>query len=104
MVTITDQALSAISVLLAQDGVPAGTGLRISTDPHRRLRLSFTPQPRAGDSVIDRDGARVFVEPDAAQALLGRALDAEAGGTSGVHFAVCRQFDTGPPVVPSFPP
>ncbi|MEV4536571.1 adhesin [Asanoa sp. NPDC049518] len=91
MLTITDQALAAICALLAQDDVPQGAGLRISTDPHRRLRLTFTPRPDVGDSVVDRAGARVFLDAETALTLRDRTLDAEADRVGRVRFAVCPQ-------------
>jgi Fe-S cluster assembly iron-binding protein IscA len=89
VLTITDKALAAISVLLAQDDVPDGAGLRISTDPHRRLRLTVTPRPEVGDAVVNRSGVRVFLDAEAAETLRDRALDAGASRTGGVRFALC---------------
>ncbi|SNT65506.1 iron-sulfur cluster assembly protein [Asanoa hainanensis] len=90
MLTLTDKAVAAICVLLTQDDVPAGAGLRISSDPSKALRLTLAPGPHAGDTVIDRSDARIFLDPEATETLRGSALDAESDGAGGVRFAVAR--------------
>ena len=90
MLSITERAIAAICLLLAQDDVPQGAGLRISTNPHRRLRLTFAPRPVVGDAVVDRAGARVFLDAEAALSLRDRTLDAEADRLGRVRFAVRR--------------
>ena len=88
MLTVTDRAMAAICVLLTQDNVPDGAGLRVSTHPERGLRLSLVGEPVAGDSVFDRSGARIFLDAEAVDILRHTALDAEPDGAGGVRFAV----------------
>ncbi|MDG4824956.1 adhesin [Asanoa sp. WMMD1127] len=85
---MTDKALAAICVLLTQDGVPDGAGLRVSTHPEHGLRLGLVGEPAAGDSVFDRSGARIFLDAEAVEILRHTALDAEPDGAGGVRFAV----------------
>jgi Fe-S cluster assembly iron-binding protein IscA len=87
MLMLTDQAVSVIRDLTAQQGVPQGGGLRIATDPAAgALTLSLAAQPLEGDDVVDTDGARLFLDPEASQLLDDKALDAAVDETGGVQF------------------
>lgn len=92
MLTLTDDAVSAIRALTAQPGLPADTGLRIAstaaTDdgiPTFELALAAAPQP--DDHVIETSGVRVFLDPEAQAAFDDKALDAETDEES-VRFQV----------------
>lgn len=92
MVTLTDNAAEAIRNLTDQPTVPAGAGLRIATDPTAgSLSLSLVATPMEGDQVVDSSGARLFVDPDAAQLLDDKALDATVDSNGAVQFAVAEQ-------------
>jgi len=79
MLTITTDAADALrAVLGAKEG-----GVRISTDapapngdgPH--LTLEVVPEPGPEDEVLDTEGARLFLDPVASDALDGKVLDAD---------------------------
>lgn len=93
MLTLTDLALAAVCVLLTQDHLPDGAGLRISTqsDPQRGLRLTLAARPDAGDAVIEQAGARIFLDAEAVDALSGAVLDAEPDEAGGIRFAVAER-------------
>jgi iron-sulfur cluster assembly protein len=62
---------------LTQDPqAPEGAGLRI-TPGNEGLELMLVAEPVTGDALIDDGGARVFVEPQAAQLLDEQTLDAQ---------------------------
>ena len=90
MLILTDTALAAVCVLLTQDDVPDGAGLRISTesDPERGLRLTLAARPDAGDAVLQQAGARIFLDEEAAETLTGAVLDAEPDYAGGIRFAL----------------
>jgi Fe-S cluster assembly iron-binding protein IscA len=81
MLTLTDAAADAIKSMLASGNLPPGSGLRVSAelDEHAAptLHLSFTVEPEDGDEVVTHQGARVFLDPAASDALEDRTLDAE---------------------------
>ena len=79
MLTITTDAADALrAVLGAKEG-----GVRISTDapapngdgPH--LTLEVVPEPGPEDEVLDAEGAQLFLDPVASDALDGKVLDAD---------------------------
>jgi Fe-S cluster assembly iron-binding protein IscA len=93
MLTLTNNAVTAIRALTSQPEQPPDTGLRIMGQgegvPPFQLALAETPA--AGDQVIEADGARVFLAEGAAEALADKALDAEVDDQGGVAFSVSPQ-------------
>jgi Fe-S cluster assembly iron-binding protein IscA len=93
MLTLTDNAVTAIRALTSQPEQSPETGLRIMGQgqgvPPFQLTLAETPAE--GDQVIETNGARVFVADDAAEALADKALDAEVDDQGGVAFSVSQQ-------------
>jgi Fe-S cluster assembly iron-binding protein IscA len=93
MLAVTDNAATVIRDLTSQNEVPVGSGLRIAADASEgSLTLSLVPEPEAGDQVLDHSGARLFLDPDAAQILDDKELDAAVDDTGSVQFAVGEQF------------
>jgi iron-sulfur cluster assembly protein len=92
MLTLTDSAVSVIRELTAQPEVPDGAGLRIATDPSEgALTLALATQPAQDDQVLDESGARIFLDPDAAQMLDHKALDAAVDQQGAVQFGIAEQ-------------
>jgi iron-sulfur cluster assembly protein len=93
MLTLTDSAVTAIRTLTSQPELPEDTGLRIMAQdegaPSFQVTLAETPV--AGDQVIEEDGARVFLEANAAAALDDKALDAQVDDEGTVAFTVAQQ-------------
>ena len=93
MLTLTDSAVTAIRTLTSQPELPGDTGLRIMAQdegaPSFQVTLAETPV--AGDQVIEEDGARVFLEANAAAALDDKALDAQVDDEGTVAFTVAQQ-------------
>lgn len=80
MLTVTDNARSAVEDLVQQAGVPAEGGLRIAQASGQpgNFELALVPAPQPDDQVVDDSGAtHVFVEADAAPALDALTLDAD---------------------------
>jgi iron-sulfur cluster assembly protein len=94
VLTLTDNAVTAIRALTSQPEQPPDTGLRITGQGEGApaFQLSLAETPVAGDQVIEADGARVFLEEAAAQALADKALDAEVDDQGGVAFSVSPQL------------
>jgi len=101
MLTITPTATQAINAILEAEQVPEGSGLRISTrgpeiDQNGRaeLELALVEAPEADDEVVVEEGARVFVEPRAAELLDDKQLDATLEGDR-IGFRVVEQGEPG---------
>lgn len=86
MLTLTENAAAVIRDITAQDEVPTGAGLRIAPDVSGELNLSVSAEPLPGDEVVDKDGARLFLDREAAPILADKALDVSVDGQGGVQF------------------
>lgn len=92
MLTMTDNAVAVIRDLAAQQPRYPSPGLRISTDQEAgSLTFALAECPVQGDQVVDSDGAKVFLDPPAAQILAGRALDAAVDAQGRVQFGFAEQ-------------
>lgn len=82
MLTITPQASEAIRGILSSENIPDGAVLRISPQPEpgpqaeTGLAISVTDSPPPDDQVVEGDQVEVAVEPNAAQMLDDKELDA----------------------------
>jgi Fe-S cluster assembly iron-binding protein IscA len=99
---MTDAAADAISALTAQEGKQETGGLRFAVqaqqDSGAQLALSVADQPEAGDQVLGTEGgARVFLEPEAAQFLDDKVLDVQQDDAGRLNFAVMPQPGPGAP-------
>ena len=96
MLTLTEDAVSAVNTILTNAELPEGSGMRIfrapssenSAEQELELRLSVVDAPEKGDQVIGEQP--VFVEPEAAEALDDKLLDAEVIEDQ-VRFTVAQQ-------------
>ncbi|MFX0594312.1 HesB/IscA family protein [Melissospora conviva] len=87
MLTMTDNAVLVIRDLAAQEAVPEQGGLRIATDQEAgSLTIELASQPMEGDQVVNTDGARVFLDPAAAELLDDTAMDAAVDDDGTVQF------------------
>jgi iron-sulfur cluster assembly protein len=93
MLTVTENAASAIRAIVQGPELPDTAGLRIFTmdSPSDQLALSTAVNPESGDQIVENAGARVFLEPAAAAKLGDQVLDAEVGDDGKVEFS-CHPF------------
>ena len=85
MLTLTEHAQTAVRTLTQDPQAPESAGLRI-TPGNDGLELMIVAEPVPGDALIDDGGARVFVEPQAAQLLDEQTLDAQLDEGGEVNF------------------
>jgi iron-sulfur cluster assembly protein len=85
MLTITDEAATAIEGILADRQMPEEAGIRLTAEFNPpgwvagpEVQLQLVAEPRPDDLVVD--GAPVFLEAVAAALLDQRTLDAERSG------------------------
>lgn len=76
LLTLTEHAQIAVRTLTQDPQAPESAGLRI-TPGNEGLELMLVAEPVPGDALIEDGGARVFVEPQAAQLLDEQTLDAQ---------------------------
>jgi iron-sulfur cluster assembly protein len=78
MISMTSEAATLISALLGDSDLPDSAGLRLSTDPTvGSLAMSLIPQPNSSDTVVDCEGALLFVAPTVAYRLGDQILTAQ---------------------------
>lgn len=96
MLAVTDKAATAIEGLLASRELPEEAGVRLkwetegsnAAEPRAGIRLDLVAAPESGDEVLE--AAPVFLEPQAAEMLDDKLLDADVEGEQ-VRFAVREQ-------------
>lgn len=92
MLTLTDTAADVVKQILEQNATADEAGLRISQDGDTdAFGLAPVESPEPGDQVLDDDGARVFLDEQAAISLDDKVLDAQVDADGSVQFAVGLQ-------------
>ena len=104
MLAITEDAAAAIQGIVASSGLPEGAGLRITQELNTEaqgtartdLRLSLVESAEEGDEVLE--GTQIFLEPEAAEFLDNKLLDAdvvegEEGKAGEVRFSLDVQAE-----------
>jgi iron-sulfur cluster assembly protein len=93
MLDMTENATSVIRTIAGQAELPADAGLRIASESPDAARLSVAPAlaPEDDDHVVEKEGARVFLEPQAAAVLDDKVLDAQVGDGGNVEFLLSVQ-------------
>lgn len=78
MLTLTDNARSAVQDIAARAGLPDEGGLRIAESDGQTgaFELSLVAGPLDGDEVIAAGSAKVYVEPTTSEILADQKLDA----------------------------
>lgn len=94
MLTLTETASTVVKSIVAQDPAVADGGLRIGTGPggENDFAVSVVASAAPGDSLVESDGARVYLEPAASAALDEKVLDAQVGENGSVTFALMPQL------------
>lgn len=95
MLTITADAAEAVKTLVSAQGAPEGGGLRFAAqsadEAEMAIEVSVAPAPAEGDAVLESDGARVFLEADAASFLEDKQLDTQQDAEGNINLAVREQ-------------
>jgi iron-sulfur cluster assembly protein len=81
LLALTDSAVQAVTEIVSSSDEPSETGgLRVVAEQEGtqvNFQLNVVPVPAEDDEVIEEQGARVFLEPDAASLLDDKVLDAK---------------------------
>ncbi|MEU4569084.1 adhesin [Micromonospora sp. NPDC023956] len=92
MLTMTDNAVLVIRDLAAQQDVSEAGGLRITADLDAgALAVELVGQPDRDDQVVDTEGARIFLDSDAAELLTDTSVDATVDEEGVVQFGFTEQ-------------
>ena len=90
MFTMTHKARAVVSRVTAHPRLGEGSGLRIASQDGGTdaLGVGMTSGPEEGDEVVEREGARVFLDEEAVPRVRGRLLDAVTEDGGRVRFVV----------------
>ena len=93
MLILTDRATEVIRSIAERPDVPDTAGLRIAAGADGDQGLSAVPTsgPEGGDQVVEAEGARVFLDAEAAARLDDQVLDAVVDGENRVGFVLASQ-------------
>lgn len=90
--TLTESATTVVKAIAEQaPEVTTAGGLRISGTPESDFNISVVPDAENNDTIVENDGARVFLDTAAAEALSQAVLDAQVGDDGTVSFSVGAQ-------------
>jgi iron-sulfur cluster assembly protein len=96
MLTLTESAKEMVRDMVSAENAPEGSGLRIvaahGEDGGPALSLELATEPAQGDQVLDDEGARVFLEQEAASLLDNKILTTERHDDH-YHFGLEDQDD-----------
>ncbi|MGH3168848.1 MAG: Fe-S cluster assembly protein HesB [Trebonia sp.] len=96
MLVLTEAAAEVVKSVTATPQAPDGAGLRIASsavepgDPGS-LELMAAAGPGENDQVVEAEGARVFLEPNAALYLQDKVLDAQIDAQGNARFSLAVQ-------------
>jgi Fe-S cluster assembly iron-binding protein IscA len=92
MLTLTETATTAVKAIISGTPDAADGGLRIGKglDDSAAFAVSVVASPQPGDSTVESDGAKVFLEPATSVALDDKTLDAQIADGA-VTFALVPQ-------------
>jgi iron-sulfur cluster assembly protein len=92
VLTLTEGAVQVIRTVTSQPQLPEDSGIRIvAQDTAGSLSLSLAEGPQDGDQVVESEGAKVYLEDGAANALDDKTLDAEIDDKGDVSFLIGQQ-------------
>lgn len=95
MLAITAGAAEAIKRIIAEAGYDESAGLRVGlnrvSEERASLQLLVAQEPAKGDHVIDYEGVRLFIDPQAYTTLDDRVLDAKISEEGNIGFSMNRQ-------------
>jgi iron-sulfur cluster assembly protein len=96
MLVLTEAAAEVVKSVTATPQAPDGAGLRIASsvaEPGNpgSLELMAAAGPAEHDQVVEAEGARVFLEPNAALYLQDKVLDAQIDAQGNARFSLAVQ-------------
>ena len=96
LLALTDNAVEAVREIVSSSDEASETGgLRMVAEragTQANFQLSVVPLPAEDDEVIDEQGARVFLEQEAASLLDDKVLDASVEQDQ-VEFTIADQIE-----------
>lgn len=84
-INITDKAIKEVKKIMGENKVPENYGLRVGVKgggcSGLTYSLGFDPEERDGDTVIEKDGIKIFIDMKSGLYLSGTEIDFTDGLT-----------------------
>ncbi|MGH3025238.1 MAG: iron-sulfur cluster biosynthesis family protein [Gaiellaceae bacterium] len=94
MLALTENAVSAVKTIVSSsEGTPETGGLRVvadTTGPQVNFQMNVAAVPAEDDEVVEEQGARLFLDPEASTLLGDKLLDAAVDQNT-VQFSLAEQ-------------
>lgn len=88
-IKVTEQAIRQLKQTMQESNIPEQYGLRVGIKAGGcsgfEYALGFDSAPKEGDSVLEEEGVRIFLDPKSLFYLTGTTLD-YSGGLNGKGF------------------
>jgi iron-sulfur cluster assembly protein len=93
MLDLTSNATSVIRSIAERPELPDEAGLRVAAGDgdQGQFSVAATGAPEQGDLIVEKEGARVFLDPQAAVVLDDKVLDVQVGEEGKVEFLLSAQ-------------
>jgi iron-sulfur cluster assembly protein len=91
MLTLTENACTIVKRYTDHPDTPDGAGLRITSTADAQLAVTTADELPAGDHLVEQDGARVYLDPVAAEQLDELVLDAGIDDAGNIEFGLVTQ-------------
>ncbi len=90
MLTLSPTATAVVTSIVGQQSAQPTAGLRIGNEGDQ-YTVAVVEAPAADDVVIEKDGARVFLDGEVAPSLDDRQLEAQVDEAGAVSFGLAAQ-------------
>ncbi|QYJ05085.1 hypothetical protein KUV85_05205 [Nocardioides panacisoli] len=90
MLTLTENATTIVKTI-AEQSETAGIRITGQTEPEPGLAIATSAEATDEDTVVEQDGATVYLDATAAEQLDDKVLDAGVDDNGGVQFALGEQ-------------
>lgn len=93
MLVLSDTAATAVKTIIDQAPDAEAAGLRINpaTGPQGGFSANVVAGAEPNDTIVESEGARVFLEESVAVVLDDKVLDAQVDPSGAITFAIAEQ-------------
>ena len=91
MLALTENATTIVKQVVGGPEADDAAGLRITGTPETQLAVTAVAGSEPNDLIVNQDGATIYLDSGAAQALDDKVLDAGVDDSGNVQFGLYQQ-------------
>lgn len=91
MLALTENATTIVKQVVGGPEADDAAGLRITGTPETQLAVTAVAGSEPDDLIVNQDGATIYLDSGAAQALDDKVLDAGVDDSGNVQFGLYQQ-------------